>query len=204
MHILVGLGNPGAKYAHNRHNIGFMVADALVREFGLAGPKAKFQSELYEGSIKGQKVLVMKPQTFMNLSGNAVAEAARFYKLGPEDITVFYDELDLRPGRLRVKRGGGHAGHNGLRSIIPQIGEGFRRVRMGIGHPGDKNLVSGYVLSDFAKADADWLAPLVDAVAAEAPHLLADEDDKFMTAVALKTRPQRENNEKQEDTKDGV
>lgn len=192
MLLLVGLGNPGAKYAKHRHNVGFMALEAIVRHHGFGPGRTRFRSIAYDGRLDGEKTLALKPQTFMNLSGEAVGEAMRFYKLSPADIVVFHDELDLAPGKIRVKTGGGHAGHNGLRSITQHIGPDFRRVRIGIGHPGDKALVHYYVLSDFAKADQDWLAALLGAMATAAGHLAHGEDEKFMTKVALLTRPAKE------------
>lgn len=184
MLLFVGLGNPGAKYAGNRHNIGFMAVDALARAHGFGPWKKKFQAEISEGHIGGARVLLMKPQTYMNESGRSVGEAANFYKLTARDVVVFYDEIDLAPGRFRMKRGGGAAGHNGIRSIIASsIGEGFRRARLGVGHPGAAELVHGYVLSDFAKSDAEWVAKLLDACAKAAPLLVAGEDEKFQGEV---------------------
>ena len=184
MLLLVGLGNPGAKYAGNRHNIGFMAVDAIARAHGFGPWKKKFHAELAEGHIDGVRTLLLKPQTFMNESGRAVGEAAGFHKLSPMQVVVFYDEIDLAPGRFRMKTGGGAAGHNGIRSIIASpLGEGFRRARMGVGHPGDKALVHGYVLSDFYKADATWLNKLLDAVARAAPLLAQGEDDKYQAEV---------------------
>ena len=155
MQIFVGLGNPGGQYAGNRHNIGFMAVDRIAEAHGFGPWKSRFQGRVAEGRLGGDKLLLLKPDTFMNRSGQAVGEAMRFYKLAAEDVTVFHDELDLAPGKCRVKTGGGHAGHNGLRSIHGHIGEAYHRVRLGIGHPGRKELVSGYVLHDFAKADGD-------------------------------------------------
>jgi PTH1 family peptidyl-tRNA hydrolase len=184
MLLLVGLGNPGAKYAHNRHNVGFMAIDALAKAHGFAAWRKKFQGEIAEGQIGGVKCLALKPQTYMNESGRSVGEAASFHKLAPHDVVVLYDEIDLAPGRLRMKTGGGAAGHNGIRSIIASpIGEGFRRGRIGVGHPGDKALVHNYVLNDFAKAEAAWLDPLLDAIAKAAPLLARGEDDKFQGEV---------------------
>lgn len=184
MLLLVGLGNPGAKYAGNRHNIGFMAVDALARAYKLGPWKKKFRSEVAEGSIDGVRVLAMKPQTFYNDSGHAVAEAARFYKLTANDIVVFYDEIDLAPGRFRMKKGGGAAGNNGIRSIAAWYDDdNFRRARLGTGHPGDKDKVHGHVLSDFAKADAAWVEKLLDAVTRAAPLLAHGEDDKFQAEV---------------------
>ena len=186
MHIIAGLGNPGPRYAGNRHNIGFMAADAIVRRHSSFGPwQKKWNAEIAEGRIGPDKVLVIKPQTFMNLSGQAVGEAMRFYKLGPEDLTVFYDELDLQPGKVRVKRGGGTGGHNGIKSLDAHVGKDYRRVRLGIGHPGDKARVQSHVLGDFAKADADWLDPLLDAVGDHAGMLVAGDESGFMNKLAL-------------------
>ncbi|MHA6324919.1 aminoacyl-tRNA hydrolase [Roseivivax sp. CAU 1753] len=191
MKLLVGLGNPGRDYAGHRHNIGFMALDRIAETHGFGPWKQKFQGAVTEGQLGGGKVLLLKPGTFMNRSGQAVGEAARFYKIPPEDVIVFHDELDLAPGRLKCKQGGGHAGHNGLRSIHGHIGESYGRVRLGIGHPGRKELVSGYVLHDFAKADQDWLDDLLRGIADGAP-LLADGDmPGFMTKVALRTNPPR-------------
>ncbi|TDE33919.1 aminoacyl-tRNA hydrolase [Antarcticimicrobium sediminis] len=191
MQLFVGLGNPGAKYAHNRHNIGFMVLDGIAADHGFGPWKSKFQGQIAEGRLGGDKVLLLKPETFMNLSGQSVGEAMRFYKLEPGDVTVFHDELDLAPGKVRVKQGGGHAGHNGLRSIHGHIGEAYRRVRLGIGHPGRKELVSGYVLHDFARADEGWLDDVLRGVSDGANHLAAGDGGKFMNAVSLRTAPPR-------------
>ncbi len=184
MLLFVGLGNPGAKYAGNRHNIGFMAVDALARAYNFGPWRKKFQSEVAEGQIDGARVLLMKPQTYMNESGRAVGEAAHFYKLSGPDIVVFYDEIDLAPGRFRMKTGGGAAGHNGIRSMIASpVGERFRRARLGVGHPGDAGLVHHYVLSDFHKADADWLDKLIDACVRAAPMLARGEDEKYQGEV---------------------
>lgn len=191
MLLLVGLGNPGTKYAKNRHNIGFMAVDRIAAEHGFAPWRGKFQGQISEGRLGEARVALLKPETWMNLSGQAVGEAARFFKIGAEDVTVFHDELDLAPGRLRVKQGGGHAGHNGLRSLHKHIGEGYRRVRLGIGHPGQKNLVSHYVLQDFARADAGWLEDMMRGIADGAPELAAGRNDRFLNMVALRTTPQR-------------
>jgi len=184
MLLLVGLGNPGAKYAGNRHNIGFMAVDAIARAYKLGPWKKKFRSEVAEGTSDGVRVLAMKPQTFYNDSGHAVAEAARFYKLTANDIVVFYDEIDLAPGRFRMKKGGGAAGNNGIRSIAAWYDDdNFRRARLGTGHPGDKDKVHGHVLSDFAKADAEWVGKLLDAVVKAAPLLAQGDDEKFQAEV---------------------
>lgn len=184
MQILVGLGNPGSRYAGHRHNVGFMAIDRIAERHGIGPFRKKFNAEIADGHIAGTRVLLVKPQTFMNRSGLAVGEAARFHKLGAGAITVFHDELDLPPGKVRVKRGGGHGGHNGLRDIDPVIGKDYQRVRIGIGHPGHKDRVHGHVLSDFAKADADWLDPLLDAMADAISLLLSGGPDKFMTRIA--------------------
>jgi len=169
----------------------FMAWDVSVRRHSFSSSRAKFQGDISEGTIDGQKVLVLKPMTFMNESGRAVKEAVTFYKIAPEDIVVLHDELDLAPGKLRVKRGGGHAGHNGLRSIHAHVGEGYARLRLGIGHPGHKDQVTGHVLNDFAKADQDWLTALLDAVADNIDLVFADKDSDFMTRVAQAVRPPR-------------
>jgi len=189
MKLFVGLGNPGPKYAFNRHNIGFMALDRIAEDQGFGPWKSKFQAQITEGRLGTDKVILLKPQTFMNLSGQSVGEAMRFYKLAPSDVTVFHDELDLAPGKARAKTGGGHAGHNGLRSIHQHIGADYDRIRLGIGHPGDKSRVSGYVLSDFAKADQMWLDDLLRGIC-DGAALLADGDaGKFMNAVALRVNP---------------
>ena len=183
MRLLVGLGNPGPRHAHNRHNIGFMAVDEIVRRYGFGPWRARFQGQVAEGRIGGEKLLAIEPQTYMNESGRAVGEALRFYKLEPEQAIVLHDEIDLKPGKVKVKRGGGPGGHNGLRSIDAHIGRDYWRVRLGVGHPGDKDLVHGHVLRDFAKADEDWLAKLLAAVAAELPVLLAGDERAFMSKV---------------------
>jgi len=191
MQLFVGLGNPGAKYARNRHNVGFMAVEAIASAHGFGPWRAKFQGLVSEGVLGGEKVILLKPETFMNLSGQSVGEAARFYKIAPEAVTVFHDELDLAPGKLRVKRGGGHAGHNGLRSITAHIGAEFRRVRLGIGHPGHKDRVAGYVLQDFARAEEGWLDDLLRGIAEGAPWLAQGKPDRFQTAVAQRMAPAR-------------
>ena len=189
MKIFVGLGNPGAKYAGNRHNIGFMAVERIAEDHGFAPWKSRFQGAVSEGMLGREKVLLLKPQTFMNLSGQSVGEAMRFFKLEPGDVTVFHDELDLAPGKCRVKQGGGHAGHNGLRSIHQHIGSEYARVRLGIGHPGHKDRVAGYVLHDFAKSDQVWLDDLLRGIADGAAHLAAGDGGKCMNAVALRMQP---------------
>lgn len=191
MKLFVGLGNPGAKYAGNRHNIGFMALDRIAEDHGFSPWRSKFQAQVSEGKFGSEKVILLKPQTFMNLSGQSVGEAMRFYKLESTDITVFHDELDLAPGKCRAKAGGGHAGHNGLRSIHQHIGPHYDRIRLGIGHPGNKNAVSGYVLRDFPKADQDWLDDLLRGISDGAPQLAAGDSGKFMNAVALRVNPPR-------------
>lgn len=191
MRLFVGLGNPGTKYQGNRHNIGFMAVDRIAADHGFAPWRARFQGLASEGTLGGEKVVLLKPGTFMNLSGQSVGEAMRFYKLTPAEVTVFHDELDLAPGRCRTKTGGGHAGHNGLRSIHAHIGEAYDRVRLGIGHPGDKDRVAAYVLSDFAKADQDWLDDLLRGISDGAAALAAGDPQRFMNAVALRTAPPR-------------
>ena len=199
MWIFVGLGNPGKEYAGNRHNVGFMAVDQIVRRQNLPPYRKRFNAYVSEGVIGGEKVLIVRPQTYMNNSGQAVSEAARFYKIPAEQVVVFYDELDLEPSKVRVKIGGGSAGHNGIRSIDAHIGNGFKRVRIGIGHPGHKELVHRYVLHDFAKADLEWLEPLLDAIADASGDLVRGDDGDFMNKVALKVRPQRPNGAKKSD-----
>ncbi len=191
MKLIVGLGNPGAKYSGNRHNIGYMAVDRIAADHGFAPWRAKFQGQLAEGRLGGDKALLLKPETFMNLSGQSVAAALQFYKLTPTDLIVIHDELDLVPGKARMKQGGGHAGHNGLRSIHGHIGDAYARVRLGIGHPGHKDRVADYVLHDFAKADQDWLDDLLRGISDGADDLAAGAGDKFMNAVALRTVPPR-------------
>ena len=191
MRLVVGLGNPGPRHANNRHNIGFMAVDEIVRRYGFGAWRNRFQAQVAEGRIGGEKLLAMEPQTYMNLSGQAVGEALRFYKLEPDEVIVLHDEIDLKPGKVRVKQGGGAGGHNGLRSIDQHIGKDYWRVRLGVGHPGDKDLVHDHVLHDFAKADQDWLDKLLDAVAKELPLLLAEDDKTFMSKVNQALAPPR-------------
>ena len=186
MRLVVGLGNPGPKHRNNRHNIGFMAADEIVRRHGLSAPRAKFQGDVSEGQIGSERVIVLKPATYINESGRAVGEAVRFYKLAPEDVIVIYDEIDLVAAKLRVKQGGGNAGHNGLRSIDAHLSDkNYWRVRLGVGHPGDKAQVKNYVLSDFSKADQGWLTRELAAVADELPALFEDRASDFMSRVAM-------------------
>ena len=186
MQIWVGLGNPGPQYALHRHNVGFIVCDTLAEVHGFGPVQKKFLGWVQEGRIGGEKILLLKPATFMNESGRAVGEALRFYKLGTDALTVFHDELDLAPFKVKVKRGGGTAGHNGLRSIDQHLGPDFRRVRIGIGHPGHKDRVTGYVLGNYAKAEMDPLADMLGAIAAEAAWLAKGDDARFMSDVALR------------------
>ncbi|NWG93684.1 MAG: aminoacyl-tRNA hydrolase [Parvularculaceae bacterium] len=188
MLLLVGLGNPGEKYERHRHNVGYMAVDAIADAHRFGPARRKFQGELREGDIGGDKAIALKPLTYMNDSGLSVGAAMRFYKLAPADVVVFHDELDLAAGKIKAKQGGGNAGHNGLRSIDDHIGPDFRRVRIGIGHPGDKTRVTGHVLGDFAKADRDWLDPLLAAIAKSAPFLV-EGDARFATAVAQALAP---------------
>jgi PTH1 family peptidyl-tRNA hydrolase len=185
MLILAGLGNPGARYARNRHNIGFMAVEAIARAVRAAPWRSRFQALACEATIDGEKALLLLPQTYMNESGRAIGEAARFFKVAPADVIVFHDELDLAPAKLRVKLGGGNAGHNGLRSTTAAIGNDYRRVRMGIGHPGDKALVHAYVLNDFGKAEEPWVEDLCSACADNAALLAAHDDAGFQNKVHL-------------------
>jgi PTH1 family peptidyl-tRNA hydrolase len=196
MRLLVGLGNPGATYANNRHNIGFMAIETIAARYRFAPWRARFQGLCTEGSIDGEKVMALKPQTYMNLSGQAVGEAARFFKIAPAEVIVLYDEIELAPGKVKVKLGGGSAGHNGIKSIDAHIGNDFWRLRLGVGRPATKEQVHGHVLSDFAKADQAWLEPLLAAVSDAVPLLIAGGDSKFMTKVALLTAPPAPKKEK--------
>ena len=185
MFLFVGLGNPGTKYSSNRHNIGFMAADVIVRCHSFSPWRKKFQGELSDGVLAGEKVLVLKPQTFMNESGRSVGDAVRFHDIPLSKVFVFYDELDLEPGKVRVKLGGGAAGHNGIRSITQHITADFKRVRLGIGHPGDARFVTPHVLGDFDRQDKDWLVALLDAVADNAAMLVEGQEAKFQSHVHL-------------------
>ena len=191
MRLIVGLGNPGANYAMNRHNVGFMALDRIAADHGFPPWRRAFRGEVAEGRLGAQKVALLKPGTYMNLSGDAVGDAVRFWKLTPADVTVIHDELDLAPGKCRVKTGGGHAGHNGLRSIHAHIGDAYGRVRLGIGHPGHKDAVADYVLHDFAKADGPWLDDLLQGISDGAVALAEGDGARFMNAVALRTSPPR-------------
>ncbi|MEM9029888.1 MAG: aminoacyl-tRNA hydrolase [Pseudomonadota bacterium] len=184
MKLFVGLGNPGTKYARNRHNIGFMALDRIRERHNLSAWRKRFQGTTSDGEIDGQRVLLLKPETYMNESGRSVGAAARFLKIGLPDLIVFHDELDLQPGKLRIKSGGGNAGHNGLRSITSHLDNDYARVRIGIGHPGRKELVSGYVLHDFSRADGDWIDPLLDAIADAAGWLARGDSARFQTEIA--------------------
>ncbi len=188
MKLFVGLGNPGDKYAGNRHNIGFMAVERIAEAHRFGPWKKKFKGLAADGEIGGEKVLLLKPETYMNDSGLSVGEAARFLKISEADVVVFHDELDLLPGKVKVKTGGGNAGHNGLRSISAHLGNDTVRVRLGIGHPGHKDAVSRFVLSDFAKADAAWLPDLLDAVAKAAPRLAAGDPSRFLNEIAVATQ----------------
>ena len=188
MKLLVGLGNPGDKYTGNRHNIGFMAVERIAARHGFGPWRKKFKSFVSDGTIGSARVTLLKPDTYMNDSGQAVGDALRFLKIGVEDVIVFHDELDLLPGKVKVKTGGGNAGHNGLRSITAHIGNEYPRVRLGIGHPGSKDAVTYYVLNDFAKSERGWLNDLLDAVADASPRLVKGDDARFLSDVALKLR----------------
>ena len=203
MKIFAGLGNPGAKYAGNRHNIGFMALDRIAADHGFAPWRSAFKAQVTEGWLGTSKVLLVKPQTYMNLSGESLRAAMDFYKLTPAEITVFHDELDLAPGKARVKQGGGHAGHNGLRSIHQHLGtDAYARVRLGIGHPGHKDAVAAFVLNDFAKADQGWLDDLLRGISDGAPALAEGDAARFMNAVALRTAPPRSGGTRGDDPSD--
>jgi peptidyl-tRNA hydrolase, PTH1 family len=185
MLLFVGLGNPGAKYAHNRHNVGFMVVDEIARRHGFAPWRRRFQGETAEGTLERERIILLKPLTYMNDSGQAVQEASSFFKLAPAEVTVFHDEIELPPAKVRVKVGGGIAGHNGLRSISAHVGNDYRRVRLGVGHPGIKELVHGHVLNDFAKDERPWVDALRDAIADNAGLLVTGSDSTFQNKVHL-------------------
>ena len=191
MRLIVGLGNPGTRYALNRHNVGFLAVDAIAKRYAFAPFRAKFQGQITEGTIGEAKVMLLKPETYMNLSGESVGAAARFYKIEPKDIAVIHDDIDLIEGKLRVKRGGGDGGHNGLRSIDASIGPDYWRVRVGVGHPGMKSLVEAYVLQNFSSEDKIWLEPMIPALAEAIPVLVADDAPGFMSKVALILKPNK-------------
>ncbi len=196
MKLFVGLGNPGPKYAGHRHNIGYMALDRIAEDHRFGAWKGKFQGEISEGRLGSDKIVLLKPSTYMNKSGQSVGEAMRFYKLDSTDVTVFHDEIDLAPAKLRCKAGGGHAGHNGLRSIHQHIGPHYDRVRMGVGHPGHKDKVPGYVLHDFAKADQDWLEDMLRGISDGVIYLADDDTGRFLNAVSLRTAPPRSSTSK--------
>lgn len=189
MFLLAGLGNPGPDYARQRHNVGFMAIERIAEAHSFGVWRKRFQGVAAEGILGGKKTLLLKPLTYMNLSGQSVAEAVRFFKLDPSELVVLYDEIDLAPGKVRTKAGGGHSGHNGIRSIHSHIGPDYRRVRIGVGHPGQKEHVIGHVLGNFANDEQVWLDTLLDAISDSAPYLAEGADDKFQTRVALLTRP---------------
>jgi len=194
MILLVGLGNPGKGYADNRHNFGFMAADEIIRRHSFSPERIRFQGLVSEGRIGSEKLLLLKPTTYMNDSGRAVCEAAKFYKIPPENVIVLHDELDLPLGKVRTKTGGGHGGNNGIRSIDAHMGKNFKRIRLGIGHPGDKNLVSSHVLKDFSKAERDIANKIVDSIARHIDLMVQGDDAGFMNKVSLDTaalRPQK-------------
>ena len=184
MLVIVGLGNPGPEHAGQRHNVGFMAVDRIAARHRFGPWRRRFRGRLAQGALAGRRTLLAKPETFVNLSGRCAAEIARFYKLGPERIVACHDEIDLAPGKLRLKRGGGAAGHNGVRSLIAHLGPEFRRIRIGVGHPGRPDRVMGHVLRDFGADDRDWLEAVLDAVADAAPLLAQDQDDRFLSRCA--------------------
>jgi PTH1 family peptidyl-tRNA hydrolase len=191
MLLIVGLGNPGSQYVRNRHNVGFIAIDAIHRRHGFSPWRRRFQGEISEGTLAGGKVLLLKPQTYMNESGRSVQAAASFYRIEPKDIVVIHDEVDLPPGKTRMKTGGGAAGHNGLRSIDAAIGDGYRRLRIGVGHPGVKAAVPHYVLHDFPKEDAEWLTPLIDAIADNAPLFAEGKDNTIANRLHAAMTPEK-------------
>ena len=184
MKLLVGLGNPGAKYERNRHNVGFMAVERIAADHGFPAFRRRFHGLVAEGSLAGERVLILKPDTYMNESGQSVGEAARFLKIPESDVVVLYDEIDLAPGKIKVKTGGGNAGHNGLRSISAHLGNDYVRVRIGVGHPGRKDLVAHYVLHDFSSADREWLEPMLEAISKSAGRLATGDHDRFLSEVS--------------------
>jgi PTH1 family peptidyl-tRNA hydrolase len=198
MHLLVGLGNPGAKYSRNRHNIGFMAVDEIARHHSFGPWRKRFEGQCAEGTFDGKNTLVLKPDTYMNESGRAVGEALRFFKLTPADVTVFHDEIDLAPQKVRFKKGGGHAGHNGIRDIAAHIGADFARVRIGVGHPGIKDRVSGHVLDNFSKTEMEWVVPLLDAITEATPRLAVGDGPGFTNRLAMILTPEEPNKPVQE------
>ncbi len=203
--LIAGLGNPGEKYARHRHNVGFMAVDAIAERHKFLAFRPRYQGLMAEGVLNGRKVYLLKPMTFMNVSGQSVGSAARYLKLPLAAVAVIHDELDLAPGKLRVKTGGGDAGHNGARSITASLGADYKRVRIGVGHPGTPEAVHSYVLHDFSKADREWLVPLIDAIADAAPFLAAGDDPGFMNRVAVLVKPPKLPKSKPEEKKpDGI
>jgi len=200
MLLLVGLGNPGPRYAYNRHNVGFMALELIRKRYGFSATRNRFEGETSEGTVGGERILALKPMTFMNESGRAVGAAANFHKIPAEDVIVLHDEIDLAPGKVRAKRGGGHAGHNGLRSIAAHIGPDFRRVRLGVGHPG-KEHVLGHVLADFSAEDKEWAGAMIGAVSDCLPLLVAGDDAAFMSRVALLAPPPKSDDEPDDEKK---
>lgn len=189
MLLLVGLGNPGSKYANNRHNIGFMVVDEIIHRHGFGSARRKFQGDICDGRIGTEKVLILKPHTFMNESGRSVGEAAQFYKLPPEDIVIIHDEIDLEAGKFRMKTGGGTAGNNGLKSLVRHLGPDFRRMRIGIGHPGDRGAVHAHVLKDFSRLDREWVDPMISAISDHIALVVKGEDATFANKLHLTLHP---------------
>ena len=203
MLVLAGLGNPGAGYAGHRHNMGFMAVDAIASLHRFAPWRKKFQGDMAEGEIAGTRILLLKPMTYMNLSGQSVSAALGFYKVEPSALIVFHDEIDILLGRVKVKTGGGHGGHNGIRDIMAHIGPDFRRVRLGVGHPGEKDLVHNHVLQEFAKQERELAGKVIEAVAAEAPRLVAGDEGGFMSRVAFLLAPPKPKKEKPPEKPDG-
>ena len=189
MQLLVGLGNPGRKHARSRHNVGFMAVDEIVRRHSFGPWRKRFEGQCAEGTVGGEKILALKPETYMNASGRSVGQAVRFFKLSPADLVVIHDDIDLAPGKVRIKQGGGHAGHNGLRDIDAHIGRDYLRVRIGVGHPGLKDRVAGHVLDDFSKAETAWLDPLLSAIADAYPELTKGDGPGFSNRLALILHP---------------